>query len=89
MDPSRTDLPMRAVFGDEELAIAWLAENGILPVKNRWGRYTLREPAGHSALTKGEKLLIVGTLEIGSDADLESVQHQVRSHPRWDESAEG
>lgn len=86
MHPARTDVSTRAIFGDEEIAIAWLAENHILPVKNRWGRYTLKEPPGQSMLTIGEKLLIVDNVDIRSEADLEAVQRKVTGHPRWTDS---
>jgi len=83
MDAGSDDISLRAVLGEEELTIAWLAENRVLPVKNRWGRFTLREPAGQSKLTKGEKLLVVDNLGITSPEDLEAAQRKVRNHPRW------
>lgn len=83
MDPGNEDISLRAVLGEEELTIAWLAENHILPVKNRWGRITLKEPPGQSTLTEGEKLLVVDNLEIRSLEDLETIQGKVRNHPRW------
>jgi hypothetical protein len=79
------DVSLRVVLGEEELAIAWLAEKGVLPVKNKWGRFTLREPPGQSKLTEGETLLILENLGITSKEDLEAVQQKVRNHPRWDE----
>jgi len=85
---SRNDVSARAILGDEELAIAWLAENGVYPVKNRWGRYTLEEPPGQSTLTRGEKLLIVGRFGITSESELEAIQRKVKSHPRWKEKGE-
>lgn len=83
MNPSRDEMSNRAILGDEVLAIAWLAENGILPARNRAGRVTLREPPGQSMLTRGEKLLIVSKFDIDSEADLEALQEEVRNHPRW------
>jgi hypothetical protein len=86
MDATRAEASTRALFGESELAVAWLAENDILPVKNRWGRYTLREPPGQSRLTRGEKLLILDSVGAVSGDDVEDLQRQVRDHPRWNET---
>lgn len=86
MNVNRKDVSTRALFGESELAVAWLAENDILPVKNRWGRYTLREPPGQSRLTRGEKLLILDSVGGVSEDEVKDLQRQVREHPRWNET---
>jgi len=83
MDGGTDGLSARAFMGEEEVAIAWLAENDVRPVKNRWGRFTLEEPPGQSKLTKGQKLLIVDNIGIRSEEDLERIQRKVETHPRW------
>lgn len=83
MNRARTEISMRVVHGSEELAVSWLAENGVLPVKSRAGRYTLEEPPGTSRLTRGEKMLIVGKFDVTSEAELEALRERIVDHPRW------
>jgi hypothetical protein len=79
------NISMRPILGERELAIAWLAENDILPYKNEWGRYSLKELDGDGQLNAGITFLIVDNLGIDSEEDLKEIRHTVKNHPRWDE----
>lgn len=84
---SFTNVSLRPIMGERELAISWLAERGILPTKEEWGRYTLEERDGRTELTPGAKMLIVENLGIATDEDLREVRRLVKDHPRWSEGS--
>ena len=81
----RMNVSLRPIMGERELAIAWLAENDILPYKNERGRYSLKEIDDTGTLNAGMTLLIVDNLGIDSQEDLEEIRQAVKDHPRWDE----
>ena len=80
-----TNISLRPIMGEPELAISWLAERNIIPHKNEWGRYTLKELDRQDHLGPGTKLLIVDNLDISTDADLEEIRETIKTHPRWSE----
>lgn len=80
-----SELPLRPILGERELAVAWLAERSILPAKTEWGRYTLAERDGEGQVGYGVKLLVVDNLGITSDDELARAREEVRRHPRWRE----
>lgn len=77
------DVPLEPIIGEPELAIAWLAERGLVPAKEPSGRYSLQHPDSGRSLNPAAEQLIVDNLGIESDSDLERVRERVRAHPRW------
>lgn len=80
---SDRDVPLEPIIGEPELAIAWLAERGLVPAKEPSGRYSLQRPDSSRSLNPAAEQLIVDNLGIESDSDLERVRERVTAHPRW------
>ena len=77
------DIPVKPIVGEPELAIAWLAERGMLPEKTERGRYSITDGVEGTSLGLGAKLLIIENLGIDTDEDLLAVRRRIESHPRW------
>lgn len=80
---SDRDVPLEPIIGEPELAIAWLAERGLVPTKENSGRYSLHHPDSRRSLNPAAEQLIIDNLDIDSDAALERMRERVTSHPRW------
>lgn len=81
------DVPIEPIIGEPELAVAWLAERGLVPTKEDSGRYSLQHPDSSRSVNPAAEQLIVDNLGIDSDAALERVRERIKSHPRWSGSA--
>lgn len=77
------DVPLEPIIGEPEVAIAWLAERGLVPAKEPSGRYSLHRSDSGRSLNPAAEQLIIDNLEIDSDAALERMRERIRSHPRW------
>ncbi|KXA92156.1 hypothetical protein AKJ64_03890 [candidate division MSBL1 archaeon SCGC-AAA259E17] len=74
--------------GSREHLIKWMAKHGNVPKRNPWRNlkygksdYTLQKMTDELPMSA-----LIEKLGIESDADLETIQEEIKNHPEWHSS---